>query len=137
MTKNSVCHSISQELTSYDFDLCIYGTNDNISSIFFFNFINILIFPGEWAAGRGALKAKNSPQKTLSVPPNIWGTIHQMIVICCTRVWADDISRHFFSKFWFFSKGVKHAPKWEKILPVALHNLGTVHHMIAIRGREM
>ena len=37
MRKNSVCHTpYIRNHTSYDFHLCIYGTNDNISKILFF-----------------------------------------------------------------------------------------------------
>ena len=41
-----------------------------------------------------------------------------------------------FSKFWFFGllggKRAKNGPKWQKILSIALHIWGTIHHMTVI-----
>ena len=46
-----------------------------------------------------------------------------------------------FSKFWFSGllggNKAKNVPKWIKILSVALHISGTIHHMIFIYGTHM
>ena len=72
MRKNSVCHTpYIRNHTSYDFHLCIYGTNDNISRnfFFFFHFIKILIFQvsreGMGEGGGGSSKGQKIVHKKL------------------------------------------------------------------------
>ena len=62
-----------------------------------------------------------------------------MIIICCTLVQNDDISRflfHFFKTLIFgvfqLSKRAKNGLKWEKVISVTLHIPGTMHHMTFI-----
>ena len=59
----SVILHISGTHASYDFHLCIYGTNDNISRIFFFHFIKILIL--RVFRERGGSKGKKIIHKKL------------------------------------------------------------------------
>ena len=83
--KNSICQTpYLRNHTSYDFDLWYFMCKMVISPGFTFIFSKI------WFSGLlgGRKRANNSSkwQKILSVPLDISGTIHHMIVICGTQV---------------------------------------------------
>ena len=125
----SVILHISGTHTSYDFHLCIYGTNDNISRSFFFHFIKILILrvfrERGGSKGKKIIHKKLCPLHLVSKEPYIiWLSF---VVHKCKLMNSPGF---FHSKFLFFSKRAKNGPKWEKILPVELHISGSIHHMI-------
>ena len=75
---------------------------------------------------------------------HISGTMKHLIMIFGTLVLNDDISRPFFYCFEIFIfwavrsvKGQKIAQDGKKILSVALHISGTIHHMIWINGTHV
>ena len=83
--KNSICHTpYLRNHISYDFDLWYFMCKMIISPGFIFIFSKI------WFSGLlgGHKKVNKSPkwQKILSVPLDISGAIHHMIVICGTQV---------------------------------------------------
>ena len=136
---NSVSHTpYIRNHTSYDFHLCIYGTNDNISRIFYF-ILFFLILSKFWLFQCLRREQGSKGQKT--VHKNLC-TLHliskEPYIIClsfvvhkCKLMISPGF---FFSKFWFFSKRAKNGPKWEKILPLELHISETI--MIVIHGRQ-
>ena len=74
---------------------------------------------------------------------HISGNIHHKIVIYGTHVQNDNISRVFliFSKFRFLVllvvKGKKMFQNEKKILSVALHISGTIHHITLVYGTHL
>ena len=127
------CHTpYIRDHTSYDFHLCIYGTNDNISRIFYF-ILFFLILSKFWLFQCLRREQGSKGQKT--VHKNLC-TLHliskEPYIICLSFVVHK--CKLMISPG---SKRAKKSPKWEKILPVELHISGTVHHMIVIRGRHM
>ena len=61
-------------------------------------------------------------------------------MVCMCKMISSGVF-FIFLKFWFSGllggKRVKNCPKWQKILPVALHVSGNIHHMIAICGTQV
>ena len=117
----------------------IFGTlvlNDDISRWFFSVSQNFDFLSCQWV--KMAKKGPKSKQN-LSVTHHISGAIHCMIAIYCTYVQMIMSSAFFdFFKIMIFLaiRGLK-GQKWykmTKILSVALHISGAIHHMIFIYG---
>ena len=141
LNRPSVTHHILRKCTSSDHNnfWCTY-VNDDISSCFFL-FFKILIF---WAV-RGVKWqeiAQNEKQQL-----HLYVMHHHQIIIFCTHMYNDNISRlffHFFQNFYFSGcqrgKRAKNSPKWETTITsvsVTHHISGTIHHLIIIFGTHM
>ena len=135
-SNNYFCHvPYFRNSIAYDHDFWYTSVKMIISQNVFF------IFSKFWFFGLlGVKMAKHGPkwQKILSVALHISGTIHRVTVIYGTHLWNDNIWRCFFilSKFVFLGphggEMAKNSPEWQKVLSVAFHISGTIHHMIVI-----
>ena len=126
--------------------IMIFGTlvwNDNVSRGLF-HFFKILIF---WVVRgvKGQKTVQNNKKFCLSCsifqePYIIW--LSFMVFLC--KIIISPGGFFSFSKSWFFGllegggmggcKSAKNGPKWEKLLSIALHISGTMHHMIVTCG---
>ena len=115
LNRLSVTHHILRKCTSSDHNnfWCTY-VNDDISSCFFL-FFKILIF---WAV-RGVkwleIAQNEKQQLHLYVMHHISGTIHHQIIIFCTHMYNDNISRLFFIFFKIFIFRAVRGVKGQKI----------------------
>ena len=104
----------------------------------FFHFFKILVFGVVRGVKRQKL-AQNDKNSVCRAPFS--GTIHHMIVVCGTQVKKNDISCLFF----IFPKLIFHVVSgikgqkvtWQRILSIALHISGRIHHMIVIFGTRV
>ena len=107
----------------------------------FFNFKTVRGLKGQ----KMAQSEKISACHTLYFKNYISYDLHSWYICMYKRIISPGIFFlfFFFSKFCFLGSlrgewgHTKNGPKWQKILSVSLHILGTVHHMIVIFGAHV
>ena len=134
-------HTTSQEQYSIWSWLLVHLCKMIIPPGFFFHFFKILIFQ-VFREVKGQKMVQNDKKfcSSHSISQELYIIWLSFTVYMCKMIIYLGVSFSF-SKFWFFGllggKRGKNGTKWQKILSVAIHISGTIHHMTVIYGTHL